>query len=110
VNDEPHLHPESLGGLLLALALATVLVGALWILHSASNLKGLTMNTTFGAILASAVRHGLTLAGGYLVGKGILTDAQSVEFVGIGMAGAAYAWSLVQKHSTGKKLAEALGK
>lgn len=66
------------------------------------------MNTTFGAILASAVRHGLTLAGGYLVAKGVITDGQSAEFVGLGMAAAAYGWSVLQKHDTGKKLKSAL--
>jgi hypothetical protein len=71
-------------------------------------LKGLTMNTTFAAIAGSAVRHGLTLAGGYLVAKGVISDGQSAEFVGLGMAVVAFGWSWLQKHNAGKALGAAL--
>jgi hypothetical protein len=106
---EPHISPAELRDLALALALAAVLVALLLLLQLASKLKGLLfMDTTFGAIVASLVRHGLTLAGGFLVAKGVITDAQSAEFVGLGLSAAAYGWSVLQKHDAGKKLKAAL--
>lgn len=65
-------------------------------------------DTNFPALAGAAVRHGLTLVGGFLVGKGVITSEQGPELVGLGMAVAAFGWSWLQKHNAGKRLQDAL--
>ena len=54
-------------------------------------------------ILGPLVRHGLTTAGGWLVGQGVIDKSDTAAFVGGGMVVAGVVWSWWQKH--GQKLA-----
>jgi hypothetical protein len=66
------------------------------------------MDTTFATLLASALRHGLTIGAGFLVAKGVISDAQGPELVGIAMAALAYGWSVFKHTSMAAKLRKAI--
>ncbi len=66
------------------------------------------MDSTFATLLASAIRHALTVGAGYLVGLGMISDAQSPELVGIAMAVLAYGWSVFKHTSAAKQLRKAI--
>lgn len=57
------------------------------------------MNATLAAAIGAILRHFLTLLAGYLVSKGIWTDAEAVTYVSAAVAALiALGWSLYQKH------------
>lgn len=59
------------------------------------------------ASVGSLVRHGMTMAAGYLVAHHILDTASQGSFVdvesGLTMAGVAYLWAVLQKRCAVKK-------
>lgn len=57
------------------------------------------MNATLAAAIGAILRHFLTLLAGYLVSKGIWTDAEAGTYVSAAVvATLALLWSLYQKH------------
>lgn len=66
------------------------------------------MDSTFATLLASAIRHALTIGAGVLVAKGVISDAQGPELVGIAMAAIAYGWSVFKHTDAAKKLRKAI--
>lgn len=57
------------------------------------------MNATLAAAIGAILRHFLTLLAGYLVSKGIWTDAEAQTYVMAAVTALiAFGWSLYQKH------------
>lgn len=57
-------------------------------------------------ILGGLARHGMTYVAGILATAGALTGDQQAQFISIGvsllLAGASYAWSVIQKRNVKK--------
>lgn len=69
------------------------------------------MNNTPNAIpsyVASILRTGGGIIGGYLIGKGYITADQAAELGGASLAVIAVGWSLYQKYAAHKALTAAI--
>lgn len=60
------------------------------------------------AYLATVARAGLTTAGGYLVGKGVITAEQAPELVAAALIGLSVLWGFIQKYNAHKALKSAI--
>lgn len=61
---------------------------------------------TIKAIVASTIRHGLTVAAGWLAAHGWLSGDETAEFVSGGLALVAFGWSWWQKVGQAKAQAD----
>lgn len=67
------------------------------------------MNPTLAAAIGAILRHVLTILAGYLVSKGIWTDAEASTYVTAAVAAlVAFGWSLWTKYKGRLRLLKAL--
>jgi hypothetical protein len=56
--------------------------------------------------IGSFARHGATMLGGYLAAQGLATHSQEQDLIGSLCFLASFAWSVYQKYSQRKRVAE----